>query len=215
MSADRQLGMLEPAQRDRLAVLEAVVERGLETFVEVGAALSEIRDGGLYRDTHGTFDSYCRERWGFSRRTGYDLMQTAEVATTVQDLAHLPSREAARELAPLRAEPEQVREAWAETVERHGEHPTAKQTRAVVNGRRPAPPQKPPPPPARPPQPWGQQPAAGETVWEAYLRRAVELLAAGDPDDVPPIDRGRQAANARRLLDALDVQVLRLAGGDQ
>ena len=33
-----------------------VKERGLETFVDVGLALMEIRDRRLYRDTHATFE---------------------------------------------------------------------------------------------------------------------------------------------------------------
>jgi hypothetical protein len=40
---------LLPAERGRLAELEQVVERGLQTFVEVGLALTEIRDSRLYR----------------------------------------------------------------------------------------------------------------------------------------------------------------------
>ena len=73
-------GMISPAEVDRLAELEAVVERGKMTFVEVGNALLEIRDLRLYRGAHGTFDSYCRERWGFSRSRGYRLIRAAELA---------------------------------------------------------------------------------------------------------------------------------------
>lgn len=50
-----------------LPELEGVIGRGLATFVEVGTALAEIRERRLYRDSHGDFDSYCRERWGFGR----------------------------------------------------------------------------------------------------------------------------------------------------
>lgn len=35
---------------------EAIIERGLATFVEVGTALAEIRDNRLYRESHGTFE---------------------------------------------------------------------------------------------------------------------------------------------------------------
>ena len=51
-----------------LAHHEATIERGLETFHEVGAALLEIQDGRLYRETHAAFEDYCRERWQMSRR---------------------------------------------------------------------------------------------------------------------------------------------------
>ena len=122
-----------------LADCEAVIERGLGTFIEVGAALAEIRDAGLYREGFETFEDYCRDRWDFSRPRAYQLIDAAEMSTTV-DTA-LPSERVARELAPLRDEPEQLRETWAEAVERHGERPTAKQVHVLVQERvvRPAP----------------------------------------------------------------------------
>src|SRR4051794_2244948 len=103
----------------RLERLEGVIERGLQTFVEVGNALREIRDSRLYRQTHESFDAYCRDRWGFSRQTGYDLMQTAEIATAVQDLGHTSSREEARALAALRDDPESLRDTVAELTAAH------------------------------------------------------------------------------------------------
>ena len=30
----------------------------------VGSALRDIRDEGLYTETHDTFEDYCRDRWG-------------------------------------------------------------------------------------------------------------------------------------------------------
>jgi hypothetical protein len=83
--------------------------------VEVGQALLEIREKGLYQQ--GTFEEYCRERWGFARQTAYDYLKAAEVAenvrTCVQDMAG-PSLSQARELAVL--SPEQQREAWDAAV---------------------------------------------------------------------------------------------------
>lgn len=67
-------------ERARLAELEAVVERGMDTFIEVGIALAEIRDARLYREQFVTFEAYCRERWGFSRSRGYRLIRAAELA---------------------------------------------------------------------------------------------------------------------------------------
>jgi phage N-6-adenine-methyltransferase len=120
----------------RLAECEAVIERGLATFVEVGNALLEIRDDRLYRETHRTFEDYCRERWAgtyFAHRQNVDAyIREASVGNEIS----LPNRAVARELVPLRAEPEQLREAWAESVERHGERPTAAQVREVVEEKR-------------------------------------------------------------------------------
>jgi hypothetical protein len=65
-----QLAVLAPDESQRLAELEAVVERGLTTFIEVGEALREIRDARLYKASHGTFEAYLRERWAISRGHG-------------------------------------------------------------------------------------------------------------------------------------------------
>lgn len=123
-------------ERQRLAACEAVIERGLGTFVEVGEALLTIREARLYRETHKTFEEYCRERWGFNDSRARQLIGAAETVTTVtvQGLPAPRNEAVARELAPLRQEPEKLREKWSETVEKHGAEPTAKQVRVVVQG---------------------------------------------------------------------------------
>jgi len=71
-----------------LAECEAVIERGLATFVEVGAALLEIRGHRLYRETHATFEDYCRERWSFTDRRARYLMEAAEIGTMVPNVGN-------------------------------------------------------------------------------------------------------------------------------
>jgi hypothetical protein len=75
-----ELALLE---HKRLDELEAIIERGVQTFVEVGEALMEIRDSRLYKQTHSSFESYLRERWRMSRPRGYQLIAAAELSTTV------------------------------------------------------------------------------------------------------------------------------------
>lgn len=130
------MSALPIAASDPLAECEAVIERGLATFVEVGQALLRIRDERLYRD-HGTFEEYCRERWNFSDSRARQLVAAAETVTdvTVSGLPAPKTEAVARVLAPLRSEPDQMREAWTETVGRHGEQPTAAQVREVVHER--------------------------------------------------------------------------------
>lgn len=121
-----------------LAECEAVIERGLTTFIEVGAALLRIRDERLYRDTHPSFEAYCGERWGLERKRAYDLVVAAQVVGELSPIGDTPAprnESVARELAPLRVVPDDLREAWTETVERHGSTPTAAQTREVVQER--------------------------------------------------------------------------------
>ena len=62
----------------------------------------------LYRDTHPTFEDYCRERWGMSRRYANRQIEAAGVAETLTPIGAIPNEAQARELAPLKNEPEQI-----------------------------------------------------------------------------------------------------------
>jgi hypothetical protein len=138
---------LTPVEVASLAEHEAVIERGLNTFVEVGNALLAIRDQREYRAAHSTFEGYCQERWGFTERRARQLMASAEaVGTIVPTGLPAPANEGqARELARV-PEPERA-EVWRETIERTGGKPTAAAIRETY-----APPVTavPPPPDAEP-----------------------------------------------------------------
>lgn len=111
---------------------EAVIERGLKTFVEVGKALMEIRDRRLYRDTHETFQDYCKERWGMDRQRAYQLIKASTVAENVNKCLQIPANEGqARELGKL--PDEQQAEAWEEAIERTDGKPTAAAVAEVVD----------------------------------------------------------------------------------
>src|SRR5262245_43866722 len=107
------MSALERADAARLAELEAVVERGLATFVDVGQALIEIRESRLYREQHDTFEKYLHFRWGMSRSSGYRFIDAARVAELVSPIGDIENEAHARELVPLLREPEQLRETWA------------------------------------------------------------------------------------------------------
>jgi hypothetical protein len=95
----------------RLVELEVIIERGIQTFAQVGMALAEIRDARLYRDQgFGTFEDYCRDRWRFERRTAYNYIVAAAVVQNVPTSAQAarPSVSQAVELAVL--EPDQQRD---------------------------------------------------------------------------------------------------------
>lgn len=97
-----------------LSGCEQVIERGLKTFVEVGEALITIRDGRLYRATHGTFEAYCVERWGLPRNRAYQFVDAAETVaqmSTIVDI-HFPRESLVRPLTPLRDTPSIALAAW-------------------------------------------------------------------------------------------------------
>lgn len=116
---------------------EVVIKQGLETFIEVGQALMEIRDNRYYRLEYRTFEDYCRGKWNFARQTAYQYISAANVIDNVrhggQDV--LPASE--RQARPLtKLEPEIQQQAWAEVVDRHKEAPeqiTAKEVEQVAN----------------------------------------------------------------------------------
>lgn len=122
---------LTALERDRLGDLERVVDAGLQTFVDVGLALQEIRDGRLYRETAGTFEAYLADRWSIKRAHGYRLIDAARVAEVVSPVGDIPNERQARELAPLLKEPELLQEAWSEVVG-DVDPPTAGRIRDVV-----------------------------------------------------------------------------------
>lgn len=96
---------------------EAVIERGIKTFVDVGTALLEIRDNRYYREEYETFEEYCRVKWGWERRHAYRLIDSAKVFENVSRGTQIaPATE--RQARPLTSlEPEQQIEAWKVAVE--------------------------------------------------------------------------------------------------
>jgi hypothetical protein len=116
---------LVPAEAFNLARHEQVIERGLNTFVEVGEALSAIRDGRLYRESHTTFEAYCRERWGMSASRARQLCGASDVAKSVT-MVTLTTERQARELAKVEPAKRQ------EVVERAQEATGGKITAAAI-----------------------------------------------------------------------------------
>jgi hypothetical protein len=78
---------LNPEQKTRLYELERTVERNLSSFLEAGRALLAIRDERLYR-TYGTWEQYCRRRFGITQSRGLELVRSAE---TVENLLRGPA----------------------------------------------------------------------------------------------------------------------------
>jgi hypothetical protein len=114
---DGTIDALSPDETEILEYCEHVIAEGIQTFVEVGRALLVIRDGQLYRQTHATFEAYCRERWDLSRTYAYQLIAASEVVDHVAAVSDVvPANEAqVRPLVSL--PPEQRVEVWQEAVD--------------------------------------------------------------------------------------------------
>lgn len=110
---------LSIVESDNLLLYESIIERGLKTFVEVGGALLAIREAKLYRLDYGTFEEYCKGRWGLKQSRAYQLMDAAEAVSTLKSstiVELLPATES--QVRPLtQLEPEDQAAAWQQAVE--------------------------------------------------------------------------------------------------
>lgn len=176
-----------------LAELESVIERGLTTFVDVGTALAQIRDSRLYRETHGDFDSYCRERWGFSRQRALQMIDAAAISNDLTTQVVIPPshEKQIRELS--RIEPEQRAEVWQAVVDQHGEKPTAQEVRQVVEARRWTPMDFDPP-------------RTGNPAIDYF---PMTFGPTAEPIDIEPVDE-RTARMVSKVLDTDDMAIGRL-----
>jgi hypothetical protein len=126
--------ILTASEITALAEHEAVIERGIKTFYEVGTALADIRNRKLYRADYGTFEDYAEQRWQMSRPRAYELMAAAEVVSGMPDTA--PPVANARQASELARIPEPERAGiWTETVERTDGKPTAAAVRETYEQR--------------------------------------------------------------------------------
>ena len=107
-------------ESDRLH-LERKVERA---FYEAGMALMQLRDRRLYRSTHATFEDYCRDRFNYTRRRPYQMIEAALIYDNLVEkcakiLHILPTKEG--QVQPLsQLELDDQPEAWISAVEEAG-----------------------------------------------------------------------------------------------
>jgi len=132
--SEHSIEAISADESKRLIALEETIKQGLDTFVEVGEALLEIRDSRLYRIEHSTFENYCREKWGMSRTFAFYQIEAAKTVNNlnVHNCEHKPTTESqARPLTKL--PPKDQPKAWQKAVEiAGGEQPTAKQVSQAV-----------------------------------------------------------------------------------
>lgn len=107
---------LTSSEERELTECESVIERNLESFHEVGAALLKIRDGKLYRLSHKTFDEYCRDKWAIDRTYAHRIIQAAKIAEVLPTDNKPKTERLTRPLTRIKESAEQ-RAAWQEAVD--------------------------------------------------------------------------------------------------
>ena len=126
------MNALTPIEKGRLELLEKKIEKGLETFIEVGTALKEIREKKLY--SQETFEKYCEDRWGWSIRYVQQIIATSKATQDLRTIVRqLPTSEwQARPLTKL-PEPKQRERAWELAVSTAPDNkPTARHVEQAV-----------------------------------------------------------------------------------
>ncbi|GAA6617570.1 hypothetical protein [Scytonema sp. NUACC26] len=81
-----ELGELREEELHLRLHLERKVER---SFYEAGKALMELRDKRLYRNTHKTFEEYCRDRFGHSRQKSNYLIAAADIFENLTTIGYM------------------------------------------------------------------------------------------------------------------------------
>lgn len=112
-------------EKSQLTELEATIERGLQTFYEVGTALLSIRESRLYRADYDTFEAYCQKRWNMTRWYANRVIASAGVienlVTIVTKENPLPLPATESQVRPLvQLEPAKQVEVWQHVVETVG-----------------------------------------------------------------------------------------------
>jgi len=122
---------LPESEAYQLASCEGRIEAGLSSFIEVGEALSAIREGKLYRATHGTFEDYCKAKWNLNKRYCDRLIEAKEIVKNLGPMGpEIKSERQARELS--RVEPARREEVVAKAVEATGGKLTASAIREAA-----------------------------------------------------------------------------------
>lgn len=130
-----------PTDREakRLSSLIAIIDRAVGSCFEAGEALAAIHSERLWRFSHGSFDEFCRARWGFVQSRAYNLMKSAEVKSNLQEagISHdlFPKTEyQARALAAVK--PEVRAETWMRAIDANGGRlPSGQQMYEQIRGR--------------------------------------------------------------------------------
>ncbi|NJL04998.1 MAG: hypothetical protein HC911_08855 [Chloroflexaceae bacterium] len=198
-------------EQDELRRCELIIERGLKTFFEVGAALARVRELRLYRTTHATFEAYCQDRWDFSKTYANNLIAATSVRENLTTIVvkHLPANEAqARPLTRLH-DPEQQREVWQQALATAPEgRITAAHVEAVVRAFLEG-------IAATPPAP--STPAAPVRTLRHYLHEAHRLIGAYAPQLAQLRDTAQQTndPSALAVLDLIERLTHLLAEAEQ
>ena len=113
------------AEESRFYQLAAIVDKGMESFIEVGKALMELRDGKSYKAAgYETFEDLCQRGFGICRDMAYRTINASALTVKMSTIVDIPNEGTARELLKIKDEAVQLavaKRAKEMVVEQHGE----------------------------------------------------------------------------------------------
>jgi hypothetical protein len=123
---------LTVTEQSRLSELESVIDRHIESFVQVAIALAEIKKSALYRSSHDNFSVYCEAKFGMQKTHGYAMAQAGEIIAHLSDTSEFPPT-SYRQTKPLvHLQPDQQQQAWSAAVTVSGGKPTEARVNKAV-----------------------------------------------------------------------------------
>jgi hypothetical protein len=134
----RELVPLSVNEERRFQECEKIITDGLNTFMEVGQALTEIRNRRLYREDFKTFEAYAHQKWGIKRQRAYELMGASEVTRNLSEISDILPAKESHAASLLKLSPEDQRKTWQEIIEESGDNIlslTASQIKRKVSDR--------------------------------------------------------------------------------
>jgi hypothetical protein len=100
-TACTDMTVLSATEKKMLDHHETIIEQGVRSIVEVGCSLLAIQRGRLYRSEFKSFNAYCRDKWGFGRQRGTELINAAITSEELQANGVQIDRLNERQLRPL------------------------------------------------------------------------------------------------------------------
>lgn len=180
MSSQHPVAVLTRDEKQSLDLHEQTIRKGLDSFMEVGISLKEIRDGRLWRGEFQSFDAYCQNKWNIAKSYAHYQIKAAEVAAkVVHNCGQSPLNEGqVRELAKAGdAAPKVLKEATKRAVK--DEKPVTAKLIAEVRDELLSKPKPVPPPPV--PSVNGVDHQDEPPYFEPPVEREI-----GEDDDEPP-----------------------------
>jgi hypothetical protein len=145
LSISSALGTVETLteeQQIQLIACEAVLETAAHSFVDVGLALAQIRDDGLFTE-YDSFEDYCRKKWDYGINYANRIIAAAQLFKAFVTKSHRTKPERETQVrALIGLAPEQALAAWEKAVEKAGSRKiTARLIKAAIREVVPPPPQ--------------------------------------------------------------------------